>query len=323
MPNKLMELLNQVSSVAIAGHVRPDGDCVGSVMGLYQYVKENYRTIEVDAYLEEIPAPFLQIQRTGELKHEIPEGKVYDLFICLDCGDLDRLGFAAPLFRSAKHTFCIDHHVSNQAFADDNLIVPDASSTSELVYRQIDKSRLTKGIAEALYMGIVHDTGVFRYSCTSPDTMRAAADLLEFGIDAPALIDSTFDEKTYAQNQILGKALLESMVFMDGKCIVSSVRMQELEFYGVAPKELDGIVSQLRLTKGVEVAVFLYELEKNVFKVSLRSKKSVDVSRVAKYFGGGGHILAAGCTLQGTVHDVINNLARQLELQLKPLENEA
>ena len=93
-----------------------------------------------------------------------------------------------------------------------------------------------------------------------------------------------------------------------------------MRFYGVTPKELDGIVSQLRITKGVEVAIFLYEQEPNVYKVSLRSKEKVDVSRVAVYFGGGGHVKAAGCTMPGTVHDVINNLAGQIALQLEPEE---
>mgnify|MGYP000450623904 FL=1 len=93
-----------------------------------------------------------------------------------------------------------------------------------------------------------------------------------------------------------------------------------MKFYGVTPKELDGIVSQLRVTRGVEVAIFLYELEPNVYKVSLRSKEKVDVSKVAKYFGGGGHVKAAGCTMPGTVHDVINNLAGQIVRQLEQEE---
>ena len=194
--------------------------------------------------------------------------------------------------------------------------MPDASSTSELVYGLMDREKVTKEIAEALYTGIVHDTGVFRYSCAGPDTFRAAAELLEKGIDAPSIIENTFYEKTYAQNQILGRALLESIVFMHGQCIFSSVSQAVMKFYGVTPKELDGIVSQLRTTRGVEVAVFLYEQEPGVYKVSLRSREKVDVSRVAQYFGGGGHVRAAGCTMPGTVHDVINNLAVQIERQL-------
>ena len=320
MQNKLAELLEGKTSVAIGGHVRRDGDCVGACMGLYQYLRNNYKDIETDVYLEEIPSHFSFVKGTGDIRHQVQPGKTYDLFICLDCGDAERLGFSGPLFESAAQTFCVDHHISNQAFADENYIVPDASSTSELVFHLLDREKITKEIAEALYIGIVHDTGVFQYSCAGPETFRIAADLLEKGVDAPSIIERTYCEKSYAQNQILGRALLESIVFMHGQCIFSSVSQAVMKFYGVTPKELDGIVSQLRITKGVEVAIFLYEQEPNVYKVSLRSKEKVDVSRVAVYFGGGGHVKAAGCTMPGTVHDVINNLAGQIALQLEPEE---
>lgn len=325
MQTRLAELLEGKKSVAIGGHQRPDGDCTGSCMALYQYIKDQYKEVEAHLYLEPIPEAYRCIARTEEIRHEIPEGRVYDLFICLDCGDAARLGFSEPLFHSARHTFCVDHHISNSAFAEENYIVPDASSTSELICHLLKEEHITKEIAEALYMGIVHDTGVFQYSCTSPETMRTAASLLEKGVDAPTLIEKTYYEKTYAQNQILGRALLESVVFMEGQCIFSSVPKSVMEFYGVTAAQLDGIVSQLRITKGVEVAIFLYELEPNVHKVSLRSKAQVDVSRVAQYFGGGGHVRAAGVTMQGTVHDVVNNLARRIEMQLmhKEDENEA
>ncbi len=311
----LNKWLQEARRVAIGGHVRPDGDCVGSCMGLYLYMKDNYPDIQTDVYLEPIPEKFKIIGGTEEIRSEIQEGEAYDLFICLDCGDEERLGFSMPLFQSALHTFCMDHHVSNQSFAEYNQIVPDASSTSELIYGFMDKKRVTKEIAECLYMGIAHDTGIFQYSNVSPSTFRMAAELLETGIDAAELIDFTYYEKTYAQNQVLGRALLESIVFMDGKCIAAFMKKSQMDFYGVTPKDLDGIVSQLRITQGVEVAIFAYETEKDLYKVSLRSKKAIDVSVIAGYFGGGGHVRAAGCVMPGTIYDVLNNLSRQIELQ--------
>ena len=313
----LNKLLQGVRRAAIGGHVRPDGDCVGSCMGLYRYMKDNYPDIETDLYLEPISEKFRFIRGTEEIRSEIPIDAAYDLFICLDCGDEERLGFSASLFQTALHTCCIDHHISNRSFADDNYIVPDASSTSELVYGFLDKDKVTKEIAECLYMGIVHDTGVFQYSCASPATFRVAAELLETGIDAASLIDFTYYEKSYAQNQVLGRALLESIVFMDGKCIAAFMKKSQMEFYGVTAKDLDGIVAQLRVTQGVEVAIFAYETEKDLYKVSLRSKREVDVSVIAAYFGGGGHVRAAGCTMPGTIYDVMNNLSRQIELQFQ------
>ena len=312
----LKELLEGKQSVALGGHVRPDGDCVGSTMGLYLYLKENFPQIETDLYLESVPEAYSMISHTDEVKSELPEGKIYDLFICMDCGDLQRLGFSQKLFIESKQTACIDHHVSNEAFADVNYIVPDASSTSELVYNLLDYDKMSLETAEALYMGIAHDTGIFRYSCTSPETMEAAAQLMRKGVDTAKITDRTYYEKTYVQNQILGRALLESIMVLDQRCIVSVVRLKEMEFFQAKPSDLEGIVSQMRQTKGVEVAMFLHENAPQTFKVSLRSKERVDVSRIAKYFGGGGHVRAAGVTMKGSVHDVINNLTALIEKQL-------
>lgn len=312
----LEDILKGKHSVALGGHIRPDGDCVGSSLGLYMYLKEQYPELETDIYLEEVPEAYRIIACTDEVKSQIPANRKYDLFICLDCGDSGRLGFSSPLFESAEETLCIDHHVSNSAFADQNYIVPDASSTSELVFTLLDSAKISKRVAEALYMGIAHDTGVFQYSCTSPETMEIAAELMRKGIDGNEIIDKTYYEKTYVQNQILGRALLESMLILDKKCIVSVIRKKSMEFFQAKPSDLEGIVSQLRLTKGVEVAMFLHETEAQKFKVSLRSKGKVDVSKIAQYFGGGGHVRAAGVTMQGSSHDVINNITEQIALQL-------
>lgn len=314
---KLSEILKDKQTVALGGHIRPDADCIGSGMGLYMYIKEQYPSICADIYLEEVPQVYRLIEKTEEVKNQIPEGKQYDLFICLDCGDESRLGFSAPLFRSAGQTLCIDHHISNEAFADENYIVPNASSTSELVFGLLDREKITRPIAEALYMGIAHDTGVFQYSCTSPETMEAAAELMRKGIDGSDIIDRTYYQKSYIQNQLLGRALLESILVLDRKCIVSVVDKKEMDFYKANPNDLEGIVSQLRQTKGTEVAMFLYELSSHQFKVSLRSKGAVDVSVIAKCFGGGGHVRAAGFTMVGSSHDVINNVCNKIARQLE------
>ena len=171
--------IEEAHTIAIGGHVRPDGDCTGSCMGMYNYLRENYPEKTVDVYLEEIPEAYKFLQGTKKIQHEIPGNKSYDLFLCLDCGDQGRLGFSAPLFEQAAHTFCIDHHISNQSFAEENHIKPEASSTSELVYHLLNEDKISVSTAEALYLGIVHDTGVFQYSCTAPSTMRAAARLME------------------------------------------------------------------------------------------------------------------------------------------------
>nr|WP_296008513.1 bifunctional oligoribonuclease/PAP phosphatase NrnA [uncultured Blautia sp.] len=319
---KITNELTGISSIAIAGHVRPDGDCVGSCMGLYLYLKENHPELSVEVYLEQPGDHFSYIRSFEEIKTVYPQGKVYDLFITLDVSDKNRIGVAMEGYENAKKRMCIDHHISNRRLGDVNEIRPDASSTCEVLYTLLEEEHISEAVAEAIYTGIVHDTGVFQYSCTSPETMRIAAKLMEKGIPFSQIIDHSFYEKTYVQNQILGRCLMESILIMDGRCIIGVVKKKMMDFYHVEPKDLDGIVQQLRVTKGVEVAIFIYEVKPQEFKVSLRSTGKVNVNEVASYFGGGGHVLAAGCTFHGSVYDVINNLLEVIEKQL-PEECEA
>lgn len=316
----LTSLLQGVKTVAIAGHVHPDGDCVGSCIGLKLYLETCFPDIKTTVYLEEFPESFCFLKGSGEVVHECSADEAYDVFFALDCGDEKRLGDAVKYFRTAGNTVCIDHHISNKAFARVNYIEPDASSTSELVYTLLEEAKVTKEIAEALYMGIIHDTGVFQYSCTSSRTMNIAGKLMDTGIDFSKIADDTYYTKTYVQNQILGRALLESITMLDGKIIFSAIRQKDMKFYGVTAKDLDGIVQQLRSTKGVEAALFLYEVSPQEFKVSMRSNGKIDVSQIACYFGGGGHVKAAGCTMQGSVYDVINNVVEQMHKQLEQVK---
>lgn len=316
----IRKICKDAERIGISGHIRPDGDCVGSCLGLSLYLKKLFPEKEIKVFLEKPAEIFSCIKGFEEivvLGKEEPKESPFDVFFALDCG-AGRMGAAEGLFEAAKDTVNIDHHVSNAAGIGNHVhVCPDASSTSELVYELTEKEMLDADIATALYIGIVHDTGVFRYSCTSPGTLRAAADLIGLGIDFPRLIEETFFEKTYVQNQIMGRALLESMLIMEGKCIVSYIDKRTMDFYQVTGKDLEGIVSQLKLTKGVECAVFMYEIRSLEYKVSLRSTEKVDVAKVAEMFGGGGHVRAAGCTMNGTFHDVINNLSVHIEEQLE------
>lgn len=319
---QLEKELQEVKTVAIAGHIRPDGDCVGACIGLWHYITDNFKQIQADIWLQKPDEKFAVLDGFDQIRQIDDKERVYDLFIALDCAAYERLGEAVRYFDQAKNTLCVDHHISNSGYAKINQIKPDASSTCEVLCGLMDQEKISKEAASALYTGIAHDTGVFQYSCTSADTMRTAAMLMEKGIPYPQLLEDTFYKKTYRQNQILGKALLESMRILDGRGIVSVVRRKELVFFGVTPMDLDGIVSQLRLTEGVEVAIFLYETDNLEYKVSLRSKNLVDVNEVASYFGGGGHVRAAGVTMKGTFHDIVNNLTLHIDHQLKEQEKQ-
>ena len=312
---KITEEVRDAGSIAISGHIRPDGDCVGSVMGLYLYLKKTLPETEIDVYLEKPADIFHCINHIEDIKSEININKIYDVFLALDCSD-DRLGDARPLFESARRKINIDHHISNPGCGDLSIVEPERSSTAELLYDLKDAEQLDEEIATALYIGIIHDTGVLRYSNTSPRTLRIVAELIKFGFDFSSIIESTFYEKTYLQTQIMGRAILESVRFMHDKCIVSMVSRRMMEFYQVTPGDLDGIVNQLQTVRGVECAIFMYETGTLEYKVSLRSNGRVDVASVAMKFGGGGHVRAAGCTMNGTYHDNINNLSIEIAEQL-------
>ena len=313
---QLSEVIKDARTIGIGGHIRPDGDCVGSCMALYLYLKKYVNPgVEVSVYLEKPAEIFDAISGITQIRTECPQKK-YDVFFVLDC-ESSRLGEAEPLFQDAQKKVNIDHHISNHGCGDCQYIDAAASSTSELVYDLLDAQYMDAEIAKALYIGIIHDTGVFQYSNTSPKTLRIASELIGYGFDFSALIQHTFYEKTYRQNQIMGRSMLESILLLEGRCVVSSVTRRLMEFYGVTPKDLDGIVNHLRDIRGVECAVFMYETDVLQYKVSMRSTDKVDVAKIAAFFGGGGHKKAAGCTMSGTFHDVINNLSLHIERQLE------
>ena len=309
-------LLAEANTVAISGHINPDGDCVGSCLAMYNYIKENYPKIKVDIYLDPIPNIFRFLCSADEIKSNRALDISYDLFIAQDCGDKNRLGDSKKYFDTAKTTINIDHHISNDHFGTYHYVIPTASSTSELVYNLLPKEKISKAIAECLYVGIVHDTGVFQYACTKKSTMEAAGFLMECGIDYSKIVDETYYIKTFAQQKIIGLALMKCQLHCEGACISSYITNKEMEEYHVLPKHLDGISSMLRSTKGVEVAVFLYENGENQYKASLRSAKYLDVAAIAANHNGGGHIRAAGCTLTGNPEDIIRLLVSEISKQL-------
>ena len=315
--SRLLEMIQEAETIAVLGHVRPDGDCVGSCLAVCSYIREQAPEKTVQVYLEKPDGKFGYLKGFEDISQDAASGISYDLCICLDSGDKERLGAFGVYLDTAKAGICVDHHITNRGYAGENVICPDASSTCEVLCGLLDEERISRETAACIYTGILHDTNVFKNSNTTAKTMEIAGRMMAKGIDFSRIIDESFYKKTYVQNQILGRALLESVVFLDGKCIFSVVRRKDMVFYGVESSDLDGIVDQLRVTEGVEVAVFLHETENHVYKVSMRSKALVDVSKVAAYFGGGGHVRAAGCTMSGSVYHVLNNLSRHIEEQLK------
>lgn len=313
----LKVLVKDAEKILIAGHRRPDGDCTGACVAAYHYLKESFPEKELTVYLEVTPERFSFLDEEEEIiSHYVPE-EPFDLVIALDSSTADCLGKAQEAFERAERTICIDHHITNASYAGQNFIDASASSTCEVLYGMMDEEAVGKETAAALYIGIIFDTGIFRYSNTSKKTMEIAGRLMDTGIPFYDYIDKCMYEKTYTQIQLLGRTLLASMRVMDGKCIVAVITRRMMEFYGAKTEDIEGIIEQLRITKGAEVAILLHETGEQEYKVSLRSNNYIDVSKIATFFNGGGHSKAAGCNMQGSMYDVVNNLTEHIEAQMK------
>ncbi|MBR4759547.1 MAG: bifunctional oligoribonuclease/PAP phosphatase NrnA [Lachnospiraceae bacterium] len=304
--------------IAVTGHTNPDGDCIGSTMALWLFLKKGLPNAQCDVMIEQPDPTYGVISGIDQIVTDYSEDTVYDVVFVLD-SVTTRCGEAEKYIKTAGKVVNIDHHMSNPGEGNVHYVVPDASSCGEVLYdlfciKDEYKNLIDKDIALALYIAIIHDTGVLQYSNTAPKTLRIVADLISYGFDFPKLIDKTFYENTYVQSQVLGRALLEAFPLLDGQVMVSRMEQKTMDFYGAVKSDLSGIVNQLRIIKGVKVAIFIYEVGPTEHKVSLRSSSDdINVATVATYFGGGGHIRAAGCNINGNFYDVLNAIMEQVE----------
>ena len=312
-----MEKIDQVfsgcRSVAILGHVHPDGDCVGSCLGLYNYIRKRNPAAETDVYLEPFQKEFAFLKGADQVRYAFETEKSYELCIVCDASDRERLGRGVEILDRAGRTVSIDHHKTNTGFAGRTFLQADLSSTCELLYELMEADQVDREIAACLYTGMIHDTGVFKYQSATARTMEIAGKLMATGIPFTDIIDRTFYQKNYRQSKAMGQALLNSSLYAGGKLICSVLTAGELAGFQATSMDMEGIVEQLRLVEDVEVSAFLYEMAPGTFKASMRSREYVDVSGIAAAFGGGGHARAAGCTLYGSREEVLGRLLERLE----------
>lgn len=316
MEKNILSVLDNVKSVMIAGHTRPDGDCVGSCMAVMHYIKDNYPDTEVCVRLETVPESYRVIPGTEDIITQYEDDSRYELFIAVDVSEINRLAAAGKYFQTAQHTICIDHHISNPCFADDNLVIADASSTCEVLAGIMDFDKISYNTAFALYVGIICDSGVFKYESTSSRTMNIAGKLMEKGIPYYKIIDQVFYQRSYTQCLMLGRALSDSCLLLDGRLIVSVIKRSDMRSINAENEDLEGIVEQMRLTRGVETALFASENADGGFKYSLRSINKVDVAAIAGRFGGGGHVRAAGFSSDEDPEQIIEAVAGMVSSQL-------
>lgn len=313
----IYNLIDNAETIIISGHIRPDGDCAGSCLAAYTIIKDKYPNKQVDICLEPILDSMRVLANANEIKENIHPDIRYDLFMAFDCGDVERLGNKmTPVFNNAKETVNIDHHISNTRFANHNIVDLDASSTAEIVFDLFGEVNITREAAELIYIGILHDTGNLRHSNTTPKTLKIIGSLFEKKINFSKLIDDMFLARSYEQVKATGIALSKAKRIIDNKVIYSAISMKELEEIGATTKDTGVIIDSLRVVSGVEVSIFIYEVNEEEKKVSFRSNEIVDVCLICQQFGGGGHIRASGCTMRGTVEEIIAKVKPFIEEQL-------
>ncbi|MBN7772144.1 DHH family phosphoesterase [Clostridium aminobutyricum] len=314
---EIADVLWNAESVLLYPHVNMDGDCLGSAVALCAAL----RKIGKEAYvlIEDEIAAFLRFMEKDYCTEELQIIKEPDVCICIDCGEPERFKYRKDKFFQGKTTICIDHHLTTEPFADLNYIDPKAAATGEIIYELLNGMRIVidKEIGEALYAAIATDTGNFQYSNTTKNTHEIVAGLFDCGIDhnkvSIQLYQNIRAEKILLQNRTLQTLKL----FAQGQAAICCTTKAMLEETGGKMEETEGFIEVLRSISGVEVAVFVKEVTDTTSKISMRSKEKVNVAEISKEFHGGGHMRAAGCTLNMGTSEAMETMIDTIERFLK------
>lgn len=289
----------------LVGHSIPDGDCVGSLIALYLALLALGKKTQM-LLQEPVPAIYKYltgseaVHRVGQLKDPVRN------VIFLDCSDEERTGDqVAGILADRKYTINIDHHQSNTRFGDLNYVDDGASSTAELVYELLVqlKIEISSDMANALYVGIMQDTGGFQHNSTTGSTFRVAAELMDKGVNLDQIKLNLFESKSKAEIRLLCLALQSINFSSNGKIAWMILNYADVKAIGALDICPEGIINYALTIKGVEVGLLFREITPGLIKVGFRSKGGVDVSAIAAEFGGGGHRRAAGAKHEGTMED--------------------
>ena len=316
--------LKENERFVVTSHEAPDGDALGSLLATGLALRELGK--DVVMFLGG-PAPlpgeyrFLELERRG-LQRERPADLGERVLVAVDCASASRVGAEPGIVEAAPFTVNIDHHHDNPRFGDVDLIVPDASSTGEVladVFRELGVE-LTPEIAEALYIALVTDTGRFQYANTSPKALRLAADLVEAGADVHRVFQGVYENVQFAKLKLLARALERAQVLEGGQIVVSHLLRGDFEAVGATEPYSEGIIDVLRSVEGSAVSALIREPPRDsgpARKVSLRSSvDEVDVSAIARKSGGGGHREAAGFSSDLSIEEITEFIVREVTDQV-------
>ena len=317
----IKEKIDNSKSILILTHENPDGDAIGSSLALYNSMRKSGKNCLVYIPIPDKTFSFLPGYDDILIGSELPDKEHFDLCVSLDCSDLNRLGIAQDLFRSFENTICIDHHITNQNYADISYINAVASSTCENLMVVLAAIGLTinKEVAECLYTGFITDTGGFRYNC-QPETMEMTATLLETGINMAKIYRTIFDVTTIEKTKMTARCLERLELLADGQIAFTYVLRKDLDELKLEEADTDGVVNFGRNIDSVEVSIFAKERDDDTYKISMRANEYVDISVVASKFGGGGHLRAAGFESRMSLEQLKETIVEEIKKQLKGKE---
>lgn len=305
--------LKEAQTISLACHINPDGDALGSLFGMTLGLEKLDKTVHPSWGESPIEVPPSYRFMPGADRLVQPDTMpACDVFVALDCGGIDRLGALEPYATEASVSINIDHHPGNDNFATYNLVVPEASSTAELVAALLRKLEVEvdEGIATSLYVGIVTDTGRFSYQNATPRTMRLAADLLEAGADAVTIAEQVFESAPFGYLNLVGKVLDRARLHADQRLVYSWIEQRDLIDSGIPVEETGDLIDLVRATRDADIAALFKEQDDGTWRVSLRSRER-SVGEIARERGGGGHELAAGYSVEdreAAVQDLLGAL---------------
>lgn len=311
----------QWERMIVLPHIHPDGDTLGSCVALTQF----FRTMGLETYCvnnDTIPVSLRFLNYEGFIDSEAFSKLDWTpnsyAVIVVDGSDLTRVHDRLEIYENAVYKLCIDHHITNEYFADSTWIDPEASSTGELCHEliEVNGGKITPCMAEALYVAISTDTGSFKYDNTSAQTHRVVAKLLEVDFDVQRAIVEVYQNKDVDQVKLMQIALNHLSLHEGGKIGITYIEEKDVKAAQIMNYDTDGICEAIRDISGLEVAVFLRELKPDVFKVSTRSKHDFDVATFSMQFGGGGHRKAAGFTLSMTLESALSTILDSLKSQV-------
>ena len=313
MNNTYLDIIDRIvtaQNILLVSHIGPDGDTIGSTVAFANLIKDNFREKNVTFVIQhKVPDiyRFLPSIENCVLTNREIEIACFDLAIAIDCATKNRMGYIEKLFNNAKFKINIDHHETNPAYADINVIDGSLSSCGELVFDFAQKTnlRISRDTATCLYTAILADTGAFRYSNTTSNTFTSAAKLVELGADPHMIYENCFEKRPVEMLKIASNAMANATFLMDDKIAYTMVNRSMLNEFNALDEHLEGIPEMLRQASSVEIAFVVKETVKNEAKFSFRSKTK-DVASLCSLFGGGGHKLAAGCILKTSLDEALN-----------------